>query len=414
MTTGTSIDRTTDPVEIWARSGAMALAGRSDGLPLGPPQGLVEKMGTAAEGLGARSAALGRRVDIDPLQLLGERAAIAGLGRRGQISCGGGTRLLPAGDGWVAVSLPRPDDVDLVPAWLGVAVDVEDPWPAVVAAARREPARPLIERGASLGLPVAVLADPAQPRSGGGPGHQCRVSSAPPVTTLEDLVVIDLGALWAGPLCGSLLAQAGAQVWKVESTRRPDGARRGPARFFDLLNAGKRSVAVDLTTVTGRRQLHALVAAADVVIEASRPRALEQLGLDALGLLEHGRPRVWISITAHGRRPPGRDRVGFGDDAAVAGGLVCWDPSGPCFCADAVADPATAVFAAAASLDALAVGGRWMIDIALADVGAHLAGPTLPVPEGLTPAPPTARPARGPGPGLGADTEPILSRLTSR
>ena len=58
--------------------------------------------------------------------------------------------------------------------------------------------------------------------------------------------MVELGSLWAAPLCGSLLAAAGADVVKVESIGRPDGARRGPPAFFDLLNGGKRSVALDL------------------------------------------------------------------------------------------------------------------------------------------------------------------------
>ena len=75
---------------------------------------------------------------------------------------------------------------------------------------------------------------------------------------------------------------------KVESTTRPDGARHGPAAFFDLMNAGKESVAVDLSTRTGTAALAALVASADVVIESSRPWALEQLGIDAARVVSHG------------------------------------------------------------------------------------------------------------------------------
>src|SRR5690606_27110853 len=167
------------------------------------------------------------------------------------------------------------------------------------------------------------------------------------------------------PLAGALLATAGATVVKVESTGRPDGARRGPAAFFDLLNGGKRSVALDLGAPEGLRLLRGLLTRADVVIEASRPRALEQLGVDALGLLSAGGPRVWVSITGHGRTGPGRDRVGFGDDAAVAGGLVCRDGDRPVFCADAIADPTSGMVAAAATLDALATGGRWLLDVAM-------------------------------------------------
>jgi hypothetical protein len=103
--------------------------------------------------------------------------------------------------------------------------------------------------------------------------------------------------------------------------------------------------------------------------------------------------------------------VAFGDDAAVSGGLVAWDGGRPFFCADAVADPATGLVAAAACLDALASGGRWLLDVALAGVAAHLAGPTLPVPTGLAPAPPAAPAPARPAPGLGEHTAELLAEV---
>ena len=63
--------------------------------------------------------------------------------------------------------------------------------------------------------------------------------------------MVELGSLWAAPLCAALLRLAGATVVKVESTKRPDGARRGPATFFDLLNAGKRSLSLEVRTASG-------------------------------------------------------------------------------------------------------------------------------------------------------------------
>ncbi len=101
-----------DVVERWAASGAMALTGLPEE-PLGPPAGLVE----GVERLGARFAGL------DALALLGERAAHMGLWRRGPVSCGGSCHLLPCADGWLAVSLPRDEDMELVPAWLGLEPD---------------------------------------------------------------------------------------------------------------------------------------------------------------------------------------------------------------------------------------------------------------------------------------------------
>ena len=83
---------------------------------------------------------------------------------------------------------------------------------------------------------------------------------------------------------------------------------------------------------------------------------------------------MWLSITGHGRGEPQRDWVGFGDDAAVAGGLVAWtDYRQPCFLADAIADPLTGIAGAVAIQHALAAGGRWLIDCNLAGVAAHVA-----------------------------------------
>ncbi len=122
---------------------------------------------------------------------------------------------------------------------------------------------------------------------------------------------------------------------------------------------------LDFRSPAGRAEAAALLDTADVVIEASRPRALEQLGLGPEDRPE--RPgRVWLSITGHGRSAPGRDWVAFGDDAAVAGGLVGWDASSqPVFCGDAIADPITGLVGAVAVLRALAAGGGQLIDLAM-------------------------------------------------
>jgi hypothetical protein len=439
-------DRSTDhgrELARWAASGAMALTGRAAAAPLGPPAGLVPKLDAIAELIDVRSAAMGQRVRVDALALLSERAALAGLARQGTISCGGATRLMPAKDGWLAVSLARPDDVELVPAWLQMDDPIGDAWAVVTQTARESTVDDLVDRAVLVGLPVAGLPTtpgeaPCTPallaplpvraiRLADRPGAPAPLAplpvravevagrSAAPARALTDMVVVDLGALWAGPLCGSLLAAAGANVVKVESTHRPDGARHGPVAFFDLLNAGKRSLALDLRTSQGRQVLAELISRADVVVEGSRPRALEQFGIHAEEVLRQGRgPTVWASITGHGRFGPGRDRVAFGDDAAVAGGLVSWDGHGPCFCADAVADPTTGLVAAAAVLDALHAGGTWLLDVGMSGVAAHLAGPTLPSTPEVAAAAPRARRPNGAAPALGADNEAVLARSGAR
>ena len=319
------------------------LTGFADGPPLVPPEGVL-----------AAIRRLGTMAGVDAPALIGQRAAITGCMRNGATSCGGSSRLVPAADGWVAVSLARPSDVELVPAWLG--------GPEIDERIAKLPAAEAVSRGRLLGLPVAALGE----RSVTTVTAATQLGDAPPV--VRPPLVVDLSSLWAGPLCTRILLARGARVIKVESTSRPDGARLGPPAFFDLLNGGKEELTVEFTADELRRVL----LAADVVVESSRPRALEQIGIDASAIVRQG-PQVWVSITAHGRTGPQRDWVGFGDDAAVAGGLVARWQDKPCFVADAVADPLAGIAAAGAILVALRKGGRWLIDCNLAGVSAHVA-----------------------------------------
>ncbi len=415
-----------DPVVAWARSGAMALTGRADGPALGPPAGFVERVHALEERLQAESGRAGVALELDALALLGERAALAGLQRQGDRSCGGATRLLPAGDGWLALSLARPSDAELLAAWLGDAVAwAEDPWASVGPALADRGVSELVDGGTLLGLPVAALPAARDIALQGGDDDAGPAAGLPVVATgfgdatpsaASDLLVVDLSSLWAGPLCAQLLGFAGARVVKVESKGRPDGARFGPPAFFDLLHAGHESVALDFATAEGRDNLRRLLEAADVVIEASRPRALRQLGIDAEALLRNGRPRVWLSITGYGRTGDGAQRVAFGDDGAVAGGLVVWDDHGPCFCADAVADPLTGLVAATAVLASVTAGGRWLLDVSLQGVAASFAsdaadGPSLSSDGPVSVAAPRARPAMGVAAPLGAHTEAVMADI---
>ena len=391
--------------ERWASSGAMALTGRADEA-LGPPEGLIE----GVEQLGRNFPGL------DTLALLAERAALMGLWRRGATSCGGSCRLLPCRDGFMAVSLPRAEDLEMVPAWLELDVvpaSAPATWSAVAAGLREGDAGALHQRALLLGLPVARVGEAAP--SGGPPARAgviaTRVGEAAPRPDISGALVVDLSALWAGPLCGDLLARSGATVIKVESTHRPDGARRGSRAFFDLLNGRKQSVALDLQTSAGVRILRALVQRADIVIEASRPRALAQFGLDAHDAVASGGPQVWVAITGYGRSGADALRIAFGDDAAAAGGLVTRTQAGPLFCADAVADPLTGLTAADVCVDTLRSGGRWLLDLSMAAVSAGLAGPTLRIPAGLTVAEPRARPVTEQASELGADTAHVLADL---
>jgi crotonobetainyl-CoA:carnitine CoA-transferase CaiB-like acyl-CoA transferase len=418
------------PAVEWARSGAMALTGAADGPPLLAPGPLASCARAAADAI-ALLAGERWRTTLDGPALLGERAAIFGASRRGTTSPGGTCRLLRAADRWIAVNLARPDDVSLLPAWLGEG-PTDDPWRFAAERVAQRPAAEVVEQARLLGLPAAVAADP---RPDAPPW--CRVAARGPAATRankEVPLVIDLSSLWAGPLCAQLLALAGARVVKVESARRPDGARSGPPGFFDLMNAGKASVALDFGSDASRAQLRRLVERADIVVESSRPRALAQLGIDAAALVASVPGVTWVSITGYGRGEPGAGWVAFGDDAGVAAGLaVATGPEGgpPLFCGDAIADPLTGLHAAVSALASWSGGGGHLLDLALCDVAAHTlafdatasearvrraagVGETWEVVAGrerAAVAGPRARSPEGAARSLGADTAAVLAEL---
>jgi crotonobetainyl-CoA:carnitine CoA-transferase CaiB-like acyl-CoA transferase len=161
------------------------------------------------------------------------------------------------------------------------------------------------------------------------------------------------------------------------------------------MNFGKLSYAVNFDADTGI--LRELLAAADVVIEGSRPAGLRRrrLGADDVP----ARPgRVWLRISGYAGQP---NRAAFGDDAAVAGGLV---GTGPVFCGDAIADPLSGLEAARAVGQSLRRGGGEVIDVSMSAVAAGYAAlPEAPSESDVPaarPKPPPPTPAASP---LGAD-----------
>jgi crotonobetainyl-CoA:carnitine CoA-transferase CaiB-like acyl-CoA transferase len=365
------------PALRWAECGAMALTGHRDGPPLMCPVPLA----SCADGaVLALRAVAGAADGVLPRggELLAERAALGGLRRNGRIAPGGACRLLECGDGRIALSLARAHDWAMLPAflgekWLGSDLGATDgAWRAVATAASGVPVEELVERGRLLSLAIAADRLPATPTRGWFV-IDCEQPAARRSRGAGPLVV-DLSALWAGPLCTRLLGLLGARVVKVESTKRPDGARSGSAEFFDLLNRGKSSLTLDLDTTSGRDQLRRLLVQADIVVEASRPRALEQLGIDAAEFCAAGRALTWISLTGYGRAAPEGDWIAFGDDAGVAAGLatVMQHAVGePVFCGDAIADPMAGMHAALAAWWSYLGGGARRIALSLAGVVGH-------------------------------------------
>ncbi|MDT5277786.1 MAG: hypothetical protein QOG95_4718 [Mycobacterium sp.] len=392
------VDQGVSTAADWAASGLAWLTGPSDGAPdFSRAAVLIEARRVTTDIAGL----LG--VEVDAATVLAGRAAIMNLRRRGRISAGGATRLLATADGWCALALPRADDAAALPALMEVDAVTGDAWTALSHWAATRSTEAVVARAQLLDIAVAALgeagAEPPAVRVCGGSAGPRRP---------DGLLVADLSSLWAGPLCAQVLALAGAVVVKVESPSRPDGTRSGEPAFYDWMNFGKLSYAVDFDS--GSDALRRLLSAADIVIEGSRPVALRRRRLSAEDL--PGRPgRIWLRIRGYRDQP---HRPAFGDDAAVAGGLVGAAADGPVFCGDAIADPLSGLEAARAVGESLRRGGGEVVDVSMAQVAARYAA--LPQSSNSTapanrPQPPPAGASASP---LGADNAAVQHLVSER
>lgn len=364
-----------------AASGLMALTGLPDGPPL-YPVGTATRLDRLTAAVARWSGEVGSVVEVDWAALLTLRARLAGLSRNGAVSANGACRLLRGPDGWMALNLPRPDDLAAVEAMTGGQRGA-DPWDVVQRSLDGSSVDEMVTRARLLGVAAAPLGCPPSHEAPAWSGHECWPRAG--TRALADLRIVDLSSMWAGPSAAALLSRAGGHVVKVESTSRPDGARAMPD-FYRALHADDQPVLrVDFASAHDRTRLRGLLAEADVIIESSRPRALEQLGCGPSDVPAR-EGRVWVSITGYGRGAPGRDWVAFGDDAAVAGGLVAWaEDDQPVFCADAAADPIAGMVAAAAAMEAVATGGGVLVDVSMQACAASVA------PTGRGPSPAASR-----------------------
>lgn len=308
---------------------------------------------------------------LDGLTVVGERGSARDFEIRGRRSAGvGGSHLNPTRDGsWFALTIMREEDRAYLPALFGkegmeIATEVE-----IAAEIALHDSTDLLAKGRALGLPVACADE---------------VPASPPVEVLargtqrrrepgHRPLVVDLSAIWAGPLCGHLLWLAGADVIKVENPKRPDMIRSSDPLTFEMVNQGKQSVAADLTDPAARDRLVALIRRADMVIEASRPRALRHLGIDADALVREVPGLVWLSITGHGATGDAANWVGVGNDCAVAGGLAraIADATGEIgYVGDALADPLTGITAALEGWRAYANGEAVRIGFSMSAIAA--------------------------------------------
>ena len=144
---------------------------------------------------------------------------------------------------------------------------------------------------------------------------------------LRGIRVVDVTTSLAGPYCTEVLAALGADVVKIEPPGVGDEARtwgppwwEGESTLFLTVNAGKRSVCVDLRR--GNDVMLRLVDGADVLVQSLRPGLAEERGLGAEALRARNPRLVYCSIRSFGRTGPWRDRPGYDPLAQAAGGIV--------------------------------------------------------------------------------------------
>ena len=204
---------------------------------------------------------------------------------------------------------------------------------------------------------------------------------------LAGIRVVELARVLAGPWCGQLLADLGAEVVKVERPGVGDDTRSwGPpfimgedgenlgAAYYHSTNRGKAGVAIDIATAAGQAEVRALIAEADVVIENYKVGGLAKYGLDPAALIADFPRLIVCSITGFGQTGPYAHRAGYDFIIQAMGGAMSLtgEPDGaPQKAGIAYADIFTGMYSAVAILAALrrrdVTGKGAHIDMALFD-----------------------------------------------
>lgn len=210
---------------------------------------------------------------------------------------------------------------------------------------------------------------------------------------LEGIRVLDLSRVLAGPWCGQILADLGAEVIKVERPKTGDDTRMwGPpwmkndagedtkeAAYYQSTNRNKMSIAIDISTAEGQELVRALAAKSDVLIENYKAGSLKKYGLDYESLNEINPRLVYCSITGFGQTGPRAEEPGYDFIVQGMGGLMSvtgekddLPGGGPQKVGVAVADITTGLYSTvaiqAALLNRTVSGLGQYIDMALLDV----------------------------------------------
>ena len=151
------------------------------------------------------------------------------------------------------------------------------------------------------------------------------------VGPLAGLKVIELAHIMAGPVCGRMLADMGADVIKVERVPHGDASRGfvppdidGEPAAFMMMNRNKRGIAVDLKQDEGKRIVRRLLDGADIVVENYRRGTMERLGLGYEDLRTENPGLIYCEISGFGRTGPFAELGGFDLVAQGYSGLMRW------------------------------------------------------------------------------------------
>lgn len=193
---------------------------------------------------------------------------------------------------------------------------------------------------------------------------------------LSSLRILEVGHMLAGPYCGMLLADLGAELIKIEA---PDGDLGrtisphwiGPYNaYFASLNRSKKSVVIDLAGADGQQTLATLCQNADALITNLRPSAIRKLGLTFEALKVHNPKLVCVALTGYGLDGPNADRPAYDYVVQALAGIAAMtgDPEGPpTKTGYSAVDNSTGIMAALGLLAQIIGGKGGQVDVSLYD-----------------------------------------------
>ncbi|MBA3061550.1 MAG: CoA transferase [Atribacteria sp.] len=197
---------------------------------------------------------------------------------------------------------------------------------------------------------------------------------------LEDIVVLDLTRVLAGPYCSMILANLGAKIIKVERPETGDDARsfgpykNGQSAYFVSLNRGKKSIAIDLKKPEGKQIIKELTKVSDVVLENFRPGTMRKLGLSYDVLNKINSRIVYAAVSGFGHTGPYSEKPAYDMIAQALGGImsITGQPGGePTRVGSSIGDIIAGMFGAIGIITALyervfTCKGQ-MVDVAMLD-----------------------------------------------